>query len=450
VTDLNGELESVENFMDWVEERHPGQPEFHQAVRGVAEHCLDLARDTPDWRKHRVLQRMTEPDRIVSFRVAWEDRNGDLQLNRGYRVQLSNAIGPYKGGLRFDPTVNESVLKFLAFEQLFKNSLTGMNLGAGKGGSDFDPRGRSDREIMRFCHAYMSELYRHIGQLTDVPAGDIGVGTREIGYLFGQYRRLENQFAGALTGKAIGVGGSRLREEATGFGAVYFLGELLQADGEELEGKRIAVSGAGNVALHAALKAARLGARVVTLSNRDGSIRRQDGFSPEHVETLRREYAGDGTLPKLAERLDAEWLDDEKPWATECDVAIPAATQNELDDADAEVLLDGGCRVVVEGANMPLTAAAEARLADAGATVAPGKAANAGGVAVSGLEMSQNQIGQTWSRERMDERLRDIMADIFRRCCEAGEGEDGLNLRRGADRAGFERVACAMALSGFM
>jgi glutamate dehydrogenase (NADP+) len=450
LTERHDELDDIDAFMEWVAERHPGEEEYHQAVRGVAVNVLDMARDNRSWREQRVLQRMTEPDRMLSFRVAWEDDEGQVQINRGYRVQLSNAIGPYKGGLRFDPTVNPSVLKFLAFEQLFKNSLTGLNLGAGKGGADFDPRGRSDREVMRFCHAFMTELHRHIGQLTDVPAGDIGVGSREIGYLFGQYRRLENRFAGALTGKAVGVGGSELRQEATGFGAVFFLRAMLEDADRELRDLRVAISGAGNVAVHAGLKAAQLGARVLTLSNRAGTLRKPDGLSVGDIEQLRDRYPETRDLADLAEAVDAEWLEGEKPWATECDVAIPSATQNELELDDARNLADAGCRIVVEGANMPLTDDAERHLAEAGVQIAPGKAANAGGVAVSGLEMSQNQIGQTWPREQLEQQLNEIMCRIYRRCREAGHTQDGVNFRRGADRAGFHRVARAVAVSGIM
>lgn len=450
MSDHGDELESVDAFMAWVSERHPGEEEYHQAVRGVVSNVLDLARDNRSWRDQRVLQRLTEPDRVLSFRVAWESDDGRVNINRGYRVQLSNAIGPYKGGLRFDPSVNQSVLKFLAFEQLFKNSLTGLNLGAGKGGADFDPRGRSDREIMRFCHAFMTELHRHIGQLTDVPAGDIGVGSREIGFLFGQYRRLENRFAGALTGKAVGIGGSELRLEATGFGAVFFLKAMLEDAELEFQDQRVAVSGAGNVAVHAGLKAAQLGATVLTLSNRDGTLYKADGLSVGDLEAVRDRYPETKDLGALADELGGEWRRGEKPWTVECDVAIPSATQNEMDRDDAQALVHGGCRFVVEGANMPLTDEAESTLAEEGVQIAPGKAANAGGVAVSGFEMSQNQIGQSWPREELEQRLNDIMCRIYRRCREAGHHEGGIDFRRGADRAGFQRVARAVAISGIM
>ena len=444
------ELDSVDTFMEWVECRHAGEKEYHQAVRGVAANVLDLARDDADARRHRVLARLTEPDRTVSFRVAWEDDDGGIQINRGYRVQLSNVLGPYKGGLRFDATVTASVLKFLAFEQLFKNSLTGLNLGAGKGGADFDPRGRSDSEVMRFCQSFMTELHRHIGHLRDVPAGDIGVGAREIGFLFGQYRRLENRFSGAMTGKAIGMGGSRLRTEATGYGAVYFLCEMLSADNDSIEGLRVAVSGAGNVAMHVAEKLCEFDARVVTLSNRGGYLHKTDGLTSDEIETLKAGYAAGRKLDDLAEDVGADWVEGEKPWNVECDVAIPSATQNELDENDAQSLKDSGCRIVVEAANMPLTDGALKLFAEASIPVAPGKAANAGGVAVSGFEMSQNRIGQVWSMERIDEHLRETMRSIFEGCCEYGKEDGRIDYHRGADRAGFVRVARAIVASGYM
>ena len=446
----DNELESVDAFMEWLAPRHPGQDEYHQAVRGVVEHVLDDVRQHSGLQKHRILQRLTEPDRIISFRVVWEDDDGRPHINRGYRVQLSNALGPYKGGLRFDPSVDSSILKFLAFEQLFKNSLTGLNLGAGKGGADFNPKGRSDAEVMRFCQAFMTELHRHIGQLTDVPAGDIGVGSREIGYLFGQYKRLENQFSGALTGKSIGAGGSQLRTEATGYGAVYFLCALLGENGEAIDDKRIAISGAGNVALHAAEKACALGGVVTTLSNRHGVLIKEDGLSADDIETVKKQYADGHEMSSLAEAVAAEWSEDSKPWGTECDIAIPAATQNELDEDDAKRLIDTGCKYVVEGANMPLTDAASRRLGDAGVVIAPGKAANAGGVAVSGFEMSQNRLGRSWSADRLDDELRDTMVGIFKRSRDFGDCDGRIDYRRGADRAGFDRVAKAVLSFGTM
>jgi len=444
----DSELDSVDAFMDWLEARNPGEIEFHQAVRSVVENLLETVRNHDGYRKYRILQRITEPDRIICFRVVWTDDDGVPRINRGFRVQHSNALGPYKGGLRFGPSVNLSILKFLSFEQIFKNSLTGLNLGAGKGGSDFAPKGRSDGEIMRFCQAYMTELSRHIGQMTDVPAGDIGVGAREIGYLFGQYKRLKNQFSGALTGKSVGAGGSRLRTEATGYGAVYYLCAMLAVDNESIDGKRIAISGAGNVAVHAAEKAQSLGAVVTTLSNRKGTLVKQDGLSVDDIETIKREY--DGDLAEIADRLSCRWLDDEKPWSTDYDIAVPAATQNELDEKDADALIDGGCRYVVEAANMPLTSSASHKLFDKGVAIAPGKAANAGGVAVSGLEIAQNRLGRSWSRDKLDRELKEIMSEIFQRSCDSGEIGGRIDYRRGADIAGFDRVARAVLSFGIM
>ena len=442
------ELESVDSFMEWVESKHPGETEFHQAVRGVAGHVLDVVRENDGYRRQRVLQRLTEPDRIISFRVVWEDDDGNPRINRGYRVQHSNALGPYKGGLRFDASVNQSILKFLAFEQMFKNSLTGLELGAGKGGSDFDPKGRSSAEIMRFCHAFMSELARHIGPLTDVPAGDIGVGAREIGFLFGQYKRLENRFSGALTGKLVGAGGSFLRTEATGYGAIYFLCAMLTARGEQVNGKRIAISGAGNVAVHVAEKAQALGAVPTTLSNRHGTLFKEDGLSAEDIDTVKQRYEGD--LEGIARSLSAKWLEGDKPWSTGCDVAVPSATQNELDEKDAAELIDCGCKYVVEAANMPVTDEAGDSLDDAGIIIAPGKAANAGGVIVSGFEMTQNRLGRSWTSERLDEELRKTMGEIFERCEARGKKDGRMDYRRGADIAGFERVARAVLSFGVM
>ncbi len=444
----DGELESVAAFLEWVERRHPGETEFHQAVQGVAENVLDLARDHPEYRSQRVLQRLTEPDRSISFRVVWADDEGTVNINRGYRIQHCNAIGPYKGGLRFDPDLDTGTLKFLAFEQTLKNSLTGMNLGGGKGGADFDPGGRSEEEIQRFCQSFMTELYRHIGPMTDVPAGDIGVGSREIGFLFGQYKRLENQFSGALTGKAVGAGGSHLREQATGYGAVYFLCGMLEESGREIEGQRITVSGAGNVATHLAEKAAQLGAKVLTLSNRKGLLLKEDGLSEQDVSDLRERYGSSHDLAEAAESVGARWLEGSKPWEIECDVAAPSATQNELDEQDARKLLDNGCRMVVEAANMPLTQGAAKLFDEEALPIGPGKAANAGGVAVSGFEMSQNRTGRSWSCDRLDGELREIMSVIFRRVRAEAEIDGRLSYCRGADRAGFSRVADALIWLG--
>jgi glutamate dehydrogenase (NADP+) len=442
------QLASIDSFMEWLESKHPGETEFHQAVRGVAEHVLDEVRNNQEFRERRILQRLCEPDRIISFRVVWEDDDGVPRINTGYRVQHSNALGPYKGGLRFDASVNQSILKFLAFEQMFKNSLTGLDLGAGKGGSDFDPRGRSSGEIMRFCQAFMTELSRHIGQLTDVPAGDIGVGQREIGYLFGQYKRLENRFAGALTGKMVGAGGSRLRSEATGYGAVYFLCAMLESNRESVEGKRIAISGAGNVATHVAEKAQALDAVVTTLSTRDGTLLKEDGLSADDIQAVKD--CGGSKLADVAEDTNAQWLEDKKPWSTDCDVAIPSATQNELDEDDAAELIETGCQAVVEAANMPITSAAGRKLHEADIVIAPGKAANAGGVVVSGFEMAQNRLGEPWSQDKLDAALRETMIDIFARCEAHGKQDGRTDYRLGADVAGFRRVARAVLSYGLM
>ncbi len=447
---LDDALESVEAFVTWVKLRHPGEIEFHQAVRSVVGNVIDIAREDPDFRKMAVLQRLAEPDRSIRFRVTWVDDEGEVHINRGYRVQHSNALGPYKGGLRFDPTVNPSILNFLSFEQVFKNSLTGLNLGGGKGGADFTTKGRSDNEIMRFCYSFMIELHRHIGARVDVPAGDIGVGSREIGYLWGQYKRLENQFTGAITGKAVGAGGSELREEATGYGAVYFLGEMLADAGDDIDGKRVTVSGAGNVAIHAAEKAAALGAIVVTLSNRKGCLIKEDGFSMHDVRAVEEAYLQSNDLGEAGEQVGARFVEGGKPWAVPCDIAIPGATQNEIDIDDAKALIANGCKIVVEGANMPVTHDAAELLWESGVTIAPGKAANAGGVAVSGFEMVQNQSGDIWSAEHADEALRKIMKGIFQRSKAEGDAGGRIDLCRGADRAGFRRVARAVAWIGAM
>ena len=444
----NSELDNVESFMEWLEPRHPGEPEFHQAVRGVVENVLEMVREDENFRVKRILQRLTEPDRVVSFRVVWEDDDGKPRINRGYRVQHSNALGPYKGGLRFDASVNQGILKFLAFEQMFKNSLTGLNLGAGKGGSDFNPKGRSDAEVMRFCHAFMTELSRHIGQLTDVPAGDIGVGPREIGYLFGQYKRIQNEFSGSLTGKAAGAGGSVLRTESTGYGAIYFLCAMLEEADDAIDGKRVAISGAGNVALHAAEKAQSLGGVVTTLSNRHGTLLLEDGLAADDIQTVKSEYKGD--LAAIAESIGARWLEGEKPWRSDCFVAVPSATQNELDDDDAAALIDSGCKYVLEAANMPLTESAGHKLHDAGVAIAPAKAANAGGVAVSGFEITQNRLGRSWSRKKVEKELDGTMREIFERSKERGASDGRIDYRRGADIAGFERVARAAVSFGLM
>lgn len=439
----------VDAFLRELEHRNDGQKEFLQAVRELVDDVCDEIGASEVYRKENLLSRLTEPDRIITFRVCWEDDQGQIHVNRGWRVQHSNLIGPYKGGIRFHPSVNESVLKFLAFEQTFKNALTGMNIGGAKGGSDFDPSDRSDREINRFCNAFMDELYRHIGEKTDVPAGDINVGSREIGFLFGHYRRLANNFSGALTGKDIEFGGSPVRLEATGFGLVYFVREMLKIRNEEIEGKRIAVSGAGNVAIHAALKAAELGARVITLSSRKGTFVAPDGFGRKTLEAVRNNNEDSTScLSKL--ECDGHWKAGAKPWEQACDIALPCATENELDENDARQLVENDCRIVAEGANMPCTEPARVCLEQNRILHAPGKAANAGGVALSALEMGQNTDFVKREYEDLDTELKKVMCRIHDKCVEfSGQRENGfIHYRRGANRAAFKRVAKALIAQG--
>lgn len=441
----------IETFMDGVRKRNPGQDEFVQAVRDVAQDIVPFVAEHVEYREAEILRRVAEPDRIVSFRVCWEDDEGNIRVERGWRVQNNNAIGPYKGGLRFSEDVTESVLKFLAFEQTFKNSLTGLPLGGGKGGSNFNPKGKSDREVMRFCQSFMSELYRHVGPDTDVPAGDIGVGAREIGYLFGQYKRLTGRWEGVLTGKATEFGGSKLRTEATGYGVVYFLREMLHARNEKLEGKSVVLSGSGNVSLHAAEKLLHCAAKVLTLSDRDGFIHAADGIDEEALERIKKlKMEKRGRLSEAAEQIDGiEFHKGKAPWNVECDIALPCATQNELDDDAAQALLDNGVLAVVEGANMPSTAKASERFRQSKILFGPAKAANAGGVAVSGLEMSQNSERVSWEHDRLDHMLTDLMKDIHAKCVECGQGSDGtLDYVRGANVAGFRKVADAMLAFG--
>lgn len=441
----------LDEFMNWVTRRNPGEVEFLQAVMEVAEDVVPFVNEHHEYRDARILQRMTEPDRIVVFRVCWEDDEGRVHINRGYRVQFSNVIGPYKGGLRFDPSVNLSVLKFLGFEQTFKNALTTLPLGSGKGGSDFDPKGKSDREVMRFCYSYMTELFRHIGSFTDVPAGDIGVGAREIGYLFGQYKRLSNQFAGAMTGKGLGFGGSEIRTEATGYGAVYFAQEMLATRQEGVEGTICVVSGSGNVAQYTAEKLIELGAKVVTLSDRRGFVHDPEGVTVEKLrflmdlKNLRR-----GGLDEYATAFGCEYFPGERPWRVPCDLAFPCATQNEIDAEDAAMLLANGCRLVSEGANMPTVHAGAKLFIEAGILFGPAKAANAGGVAVSGLEMSQNAMRQTLGRVEIDRQLRSIMRKVHDQCLTYGTLNGTVDYVRGANLAGFVTVADAMLAYGVM
>lgn len=438
-----------ESFIDYVAARNPNQPEYLQAVKEVAEDVIPyIEKHATDLIACKLFERVTEPDRTISFRVVWLDDSNQVQINRGYRVQMNSALGPYKGGLRFSPTVNLSVLKFLAFEQTFKNSLTGLPLGAGKGGADFDPRDKSDSEIMRFCQSFMTELYRHIGAETDVPAGDIGVGEREIGYLFGQYKRIRNNFTGVLTGKGPAWGGSFIRPEATGFGLLYFVERMLYETQDTLKGKTVAISGAGNVAYYAALKAISLGAKVITISNSNGTIYDEHGFSQEkldYVNSLKR------NLQEYTSRFPAEYHAGKKPWQFACDIALPCATQNELDEQDVKQLVKDGCICIAEGANMPCTELAVKAIMKAKMLYAPGKAANAGGVAVSGLEMSQNRIGQQWATDKVDSRLKKIMQEIHDTCVHYGKDKNGvINYMKGANIGGFVKVATAMKAQGYV
>ncbi len=438
-------------FMDGVKRRNPGQPEFVQAVQEVAQDIYDFIEDKEAYHSEQILRRIAEPDRVVSFRVCWEDDKGNIRVQRGCRVQNNNAIGPYKGGLRFHPSVNESVLKFLAFEQTFKNALTGLPMGGGKGGANFNPKGKSEREIMRFCQSFMTELYRHIGADIDVPAGDIGVGGREIGYMFGQYKRITNQFTGVLTGKGLEFGGSLIRPEATGYGAVYFLDNMLKKKGDDLSGKTAVISGSGNVATHAAEKATQLGAKVVTLSDSGGYIHDPEGLTQEKIDWVKHHKTHRrGRISEYADEFKgASFTEGETPWNVPCDVALPCATQNELLGYDARALVKNGCIAVAEGANMPSDLEAVHVFKEARIMFAPGKAANAGGVAVSGLEMSQNSERRSWKVEELQVMLRDIMDGIHESCLAYGEQGDGyVDYVKGANIAGFKKVADAMLAFG--
>ncbi len=434
-----------------VEKRNVGQPEFLQAVKEVFESLEPVIEKNPVYEENAVMERMTEPERIISFRVSWIDDNGKVNVNRGYRVQFNSAIGPYKGGLRFHPTVNVSVMKFLGFEQTFKNSLTGLPMGGGKGGSDFDPRGKGDREIMRFCQSFMTELSKHIGADTDVPAGDVGVGAREIGYLFGQYKRLRNEFTGVLTGKGRSFGGSLIRPEATGFGAVYFVSELLKTFGEDIKGKTFAVSGFGNVAWGTVKKINQLGGKVVTISGPDGYVYDKDGINTdekiEYMLTMRA--SGHDKVKDYADKFGCEYHPGKRPWEQKVDVVMPCAIQNEVDIEDAKNIVANGTKYYVEVANMPTTLEAVEYFKANGVVIAPSKAVNAGGVAVSGLEMAQNSMRYGWTADEVDERLHQIMADIYKNIADAAKryGMDG-DLIAGANIAGFEKVADAMLAQG--
>ncbi len=439
----------IKEFMDVVRAKNPGEDEFLQAVQEVVETVWDFYQDNPHYIKAKILERMTEPERVIMFRVPWIDDRGEVQVNRGYRVEFNSAIGPYKGGLRFHPSVTLSGLKFLGFEQTFKNSLTSLPMGGGKGGSDFNPKGKSDIEIMRFCQAFMSELFRHIGPNTDVPAGDIGVGGREIGYLFGMYKKLRNEFTGVLTGKGIEYGGSLIRPEATGFGAIYFVREMLALRNDSINGKTIALSGFGNVAWGAALKAVELGAKVVTISGPDGYIYDPKGLDSEKIEyMLELRATNQDVVAPYAERFGAHFFAGKRPWEQKVDIAIPCAIQNELNELDAQKLIANGCMLIAEASNMGCTTEA-AYLASDKIMFAPGKAVNAGGVATSGLEMSQNSIRLSWTIEEVDARLNQIMINIHSSCVKYGTELTGkINYIKGANIGGFVKVADAMIAQG--
>jgi glutamate dehydrogenase (NADP+) len=451
VMSSNGQHQAeIEKFISGLSRRNPGETEFVQAVHEVAESLMPFIMENTKYKDAQILERLTEPDRIIIFRITWQDDEGNVRANRGYRVQFNNAIGPYKGGLRFHPSVSLSILKFLGFEQTFKNSLTGLPMGGAKGGANFNPRGKSDGEVMRFCQAMMTELYRHIGKDTDVPAGDIGVGAREISYLFGQHKRLVNEFTGVLTGKGLAFGGSLVRTEATGYGVVYFLNEMLTHKGDSLAGKTCLVSGSGNVAQYTAEKARQLGAKVVTLSDSSGFIYDPDGIDEEKLayvvdlKTVKR-----GRIREYADKFGCEYHDGKRPWAVPAEVAFPCATQNEIDTGDAETMVKNGVKAVVEGANMPSTLEAAHVFTDARLLYAPSKAANAGGVAVSGLEQTQNAMRLMWSREEVDQRLKEIMKSIHVQCAQYGdEGGGYINYVKGANIAGFVKVADAVLSYG--
>lgn len=442
----------AQRVLNEVKAKNPNEPEFHQAVQEVFETLTPVLKKHPEYEAARILERMVEPERVIIFRVPWQDDRGQIHINRGYRIEMNSALGPYKGGLRFHPSVTLGILKFLAFEQVFKNSLTTLPMGGGKGGSDFDPKGKSDNEVMRFCQSFMTELYRHIGPDTDVPAGDIGVGTREIGYLFGQYKRIKNEFTGVLTGKGINWGGSLIRPEATGYGVVYFAQEMLKTRGETIEGKRIAVSGFGNVAWGAVKKATELGGKVVTLSGPDGFIYDEDGVKGEKIDfMLKMRASGKDVVKDYADEFKVPFYPGKKPWGVKVDIALPCATQNEILEEDAKELVKNGCICVTEGANMPTTIEGYYVFKNAGILYAPGKASNAGGVAVSGLEMSQNSMRLPWPKEEVDARLQQIMKKIHDTCLETAERFDVPgDYVAGANIAGFLKVADAMIDQGLV
>lgn len=444
--------EQIESFMESVKQRNGHEPEFLQAVHEVAEAVIPFMEDHPKYKDAKILERMVEPERVIMFRVPWTDDKGNIHVNRGFRIEMNSAIGPYKGGLRFHPTVNLGVLKFLAFEQVFKNSLTTLPMGGGKGGSDFDPKGKSDAEVMRFCQSFMTELSRHIGPNTDVPAGDIGVGGREIGYMFGQYKRLRNEFTGVLTGKGIEYGGSLIRPEATGYGNVYFAQEMLKTKNDSFKGKTVVISGSGNVAQYALEKAIHFGGKVVTVSDSSGYIYRASGFHSEHLDAIMElKNVKRGRISELTAKYnDVEFFEGQTPWGVKCDIALPCATQNELNGDDAATLIANGCICVSEGANMPSTPEAVEKFLEAKILFAPGKASNAGGVATSGLEMSQNSLRINWTREEVDSKLQHIMKSIHASCEKYGRDGDFVDYVKGANIAGFVKVADAMMAQGIV
>jgi glutamate dehydrogenase (NADP+) len=447
---ITSKSSATEKFMKLVEKRNPGQTEFIQAVSEVAQVIMPYIDQHPEYKRVNIPERIIEAERILIFRVPWLDDKGNFRVNRGYRVQMNNAIGPYKGGLRFHPSVNLSILKFLAFEQVFKNALTTLPMGGGKGGADFDPKGKSDNEVMRFCQSFMTELYRHIGKDVDVPAGDIGVGAREIGYLFGQYKRMTNEFTGVLTGKGFTFGGSLIRPEATGYGLLFFVDEMLKLKSDTVKGKKVVVSGSGNVAQYAIEKTIEFGGKAITASDSNGFVYDPEGFNKEKLDYLMElKNIRRGRMEEFADHFDLQYFENDKPWRVPCDIALPCATQNELEEDDANILVKNGCMLIAEGANMPATPQAIKVFKDAGMMFAPGKAANAGGVATSGLEMSQNAIRLSWTREEVENKLRMIMKNIHEQCMNYGKMEDGtIDYVKGANLAGFVRVAEAMLAEG--
>ena len=442
----------VDEFMAKLIAKNPGETEFHQAVREVVESLMPFIDENPKYKQGKILERMVEPERVIMFRVPWLDDKGEIQINRGFRVQMNSAIGPYKGGLRLHPTVNLGILKFLAFEQVFKNSLTTLPMGGGKGGSDFDPKGKSDNEVMRFCQSFMTELSKHIGADTDVPAGDIGVGGREIGYLFGQYKRLRNEFTGVLTGKGLNWGGSLIRPEATGYGVVYFAQEMLKTKNDDIKGKTVCVSGSGNVAQYAVEKLIQLGAKPVTMSDSSGFIYDPDGITKEKLDfVFELKNVRRGRIKEYADKFGVKYFEGQRPWGIKCDVALPCATQNEVNEAEAKQLVANGVKIVCEGANMPSTAEAVEVFQKARILYSPGKASNAGGVATSGLEMTQNSERLPWTREEVDAKLHQIMISIHQTCAKYGKEADGhINYVKGANIGGFIKVADAMLDQGLV